>query len=148
MKIRIETDDSLQEPEVLIRSNELGEDLFELQRQLQNLVKAQAKLSVIQGELEYFLKFPEIIFMETDGSRVAVHTHNQIYFTKQKLYELEEEIPGYFVRVSKSTILNTREIRSIRKNITGASEIEFANTPKKTFVSRSYYKALMEKMVR
>lgn len=148
MKIRIETNEQLVEDEILIRCAELNEDVLELQRQLQSLLKSQATLSVSQGELDYFLKYPEILFMETDGTRVAVHTANQIYFTKQKLYELEEQIPMYFLRVSKSTILNLKEIRSIRKNITGASEIEFSNSHKKTYVSRNYYKVLMEKMTR
>lgn len=50
------------------------------------------------------------------------------------------------MRVSKSTIINLSEIRSIRKNITGASEVEFNGTMKKAYVSRMYIKAFMNKM--
>ena len=148
MKIKIETDASLEEEELIIRCRDLSEDTIELQRKLQMLLKTQATLPVSNGELDYFLRFPEIIFLETDGNRVAVHTKTHIYSTKQKLYELEELLPFNFMRVSKSTILNVKEIRSIHKNITGASEIEFADCIKKTYVSRSYYKALIDKMTR
>ena len=41
---------------------------------------------------------------------------------------------------------NTGKIRSIKKNITGASEVEFIASAKKTFVSRSYFKTLMSKL--
>ncbi len=146
MKIKIETDERLEEDELIIHCRELNEETLELQRQLQGLIKASATLSVSHGELDYFLKYPEIIFMETDGNRVAVHTKDKIFSTKQKLYELEEMLPPSFMRVSKSCILNIKEIRSIHKNITGASEIEFSGTPKKAFVSRSYYKLLIDRM--
>ena len=50
------------------------------------------------------------------------------------------------MRVSKSTIINMSVIRSIHKNITGASEVEFQGTMKKAYVSRMYIKALMSKI--
>ena len=77
---------------------------------------------------------------------VAVHTKGQIYETKLRLYELEEMLPGMFMRVSKSTILNTTKIRAIHKNITGASEVEFIGSNKLAFVSRNYFKPLMSKI--
>lgn len=63
-----------------------------------------------------------------------------------KLYELEELLPASFLRVSKSAIINTGQIRAIHKNITGASEVEFNGSNKRAFVSRSYFKLLTNKM--
>jgi len=146
MKLRIETDEAFSDEEIVIRCRELTDDILELQRRLNNLVKSGGTLTVNREDMDYFLKFPEILFLETDGTRVAVHTKKQIYSTKQKLYELEELLPTYFMRVSKSTILNLHEVRGIHKNITGASEIEFANSEKKTYVSQNYYKQLMERL--
>ncbi len=60
--------------------------------------------------------------------------------------ELEKMLPGSFLRVSKSCIMNTEKIRSVRKNITGASEVEFMDSVKKAFVSRSYFKVLTDKL--
>ena len=65
---------------------------------------------------------------------------------KYKLYELEEKLPSYFLRISKSTILNTRKLYSITKNLAGASKIEFQGTYKTVYCSRNYYKALKEKL--
>lgn len=146
MKFRIEVDENLADDEIVLRCRNLDEDMLELQRQLTGITKASGALEVYRGEADYYLKFSEIIFLETDGGIVVVHTKDQIFQTKQKLYELEEQLPLSFFRVSKSTILNTREIRCIHKNITGASEIEFSGSSKRTYVSRNYYKPLMEKM--
>jgi DNA-binding LytR/AlgR family response regulator len=55
-------------------------------------------------------------------------------------------LPGNFIRVSKSSILNSAKVRAIHKNITGASEVEFVGSNKKVFVSRNYFKVLMAKL--
>ena len=99
-----------------------------------------------QGEKEYYFPLDEILFFETDDSRVSAHTREEVYQVKYRLYELEELLPGYFVRVAKSTILNTHHVHAITKNITGASEVEFQGTHKHIFVSRNYYKLLKERM--
>lgn len=146
MKIKLEIDDTLQEEEVVIRCRELNEEIIALQKQLSESVQTKMQLHVTRGELEYFLSLDEILFLETADSSVAVHTADGIFSTKQRLYELEELLPRNFMRVSKSTIISTSKIRAIHKNITGASEVEFADTSKNAFVSRSYIKALMERL--
>ena len=50
------------------------------------------------------------------------------------------------MRVSKSTIVNLNHIYSITKNITASSVIEFNNCHKRVYVSRNYYKALIERL--
>lgn len=146
MRIRLEMDSALTEDEVVIRCQELNDDIIALERQIAELGKTKLQLHVTKGESAYFLQLDEILFLETDGAMVNVHTAKSIYETKQRLYELEDLLPGSFTRISKSTIINTAKIRSIRKNLTGASEVEFIGSEKKTYVSRSYYKALMGKM--
>jgi DNA-binding LytR/AlgR family response regulator len=146
MKIRLEMEDNLTEDEIVIHCRELTDEIVALQRQIAEAVHTGMQLHVVKGETSYFLKLDEILFLETDQTAVAVHTVNQIYETKQRLYELEELLPGSFMRVSKSTIINTDKIRAIRKNITGASEVEFSGSNKKAFVSRNYFRALMHKI--
>lgn len=146
MKIRMEVDPGIEEEELVIRLRELNEETANLQLKLAEAVRGRMQMEVSKGETTYYLDLPEILFLETADNFVAVHTKNQIYETRQKLYELQELLPGNFVRVSKSTIINVNGIRSIKKNITGASEVEFAGCSKRTFVSRNYYKFLMSKM--
>ena len=69
-----------------------------------------------------------------------------MYKIKYKLYELEEILPGYFMRVSKSTILNMKKIYAMHKSISGPCLVEFENTHKQVYVSRRYYKLLRIKL--
>lgn len=146
MKIRIEIDDNLTEEEIVIRCRTLNEDVLSIQKNISEAINTRMQLNVMKGDAEYYITLEEILFFETDGSMVAVHTKGQIYETKLRLYELEEMLPGMFMRVSKSTILNTTKIRAIHKNITGASEVEFIGSNKLAFVSRNYFKPLMSKI--
>ena len=146
MKIKIEIDDGLAEEEIVIRCKSLNEDVISIQKRIMDAVNSRMQLEVTRGEKEYYITIDEILFFETDSNGVVVHTANQIYETKYRLYELEDLLPGNFIRVSKSTILNSARVRAIHKNITGASEVEFNGTTKKVFVSRNYLKLLLEKL--
>ncbi len=146
MKVRMDMDENLPEDEIVIHCREINDEIVMLQRQIADAIHGKMKLHVTKGETAYFLELNEVLFLETNDTKVAVHTKNQIYETKQRLYELEELLPGSFMRVSKSSIINVNTIRSIRKNITGASEVEFIDSNKKTFVSRNYFKPLMSKI--
>ena len=146
MKIKMEIDENLQEEEIIVRCRELSDDVVAMQRRIAEAVHAGMRLAVVRGDLEYYLPRNEILFFETADAVVAVHTATQIYETHLRLYELEKMLPGSFLRVSKSCIMNTEKIRSVRKNITGASEVEFMDSVKKAFVSRSYFKVLTDKL--
>lgn len=146
MKIRLEMEENLTEDEIVIRCGSITDEILMLQKKIAEAGYASLQLQVEKGETSYFLKPEEILFLETAQTAVAVHTAGRIYETKQRLYELEELLPGSFMRISKSAIINTDQIRAIRKNITGASEVEFAGSNKKAFVSRNYFKPLMSKM--
>lgn len=77
---------------------------------------------------------------------INAHTAEKLYVTDYKLYELEESLPGNFMRISKSAIVNLDHIYSITRNLTASSLVEFYGTLKKVYVSRNYYKALVERL--
>ena len=99
-----------------------------------------------KGNTEYYISLENILFFETEESGISAHTVKDVYSVKYKLYELEDILPMNFLRISKSTILNTNHIYSITRNITSASIVEFQHTHKKVFVSRHYYKILQLKL--
>ncbi len=142
MKIKIEFDEQLNEDEITIRCRELNDQIEQLQKAVHEISASSGRYVFQKGETQYYFSLEEILFFEADDHRVYAHTKNEVYETKYKLYELEKILPSYFLRVSKSTILNLREVLSIRKNLTSASLVEFRNSNKKTYVSRSYYRLL------
>lgn len=146
MKIKIEIDESLSEDEVLIRCRGLTEQVTEIQKAVSEVVNTSKRFVFYRGNTEYYLALDEILFFETDGDGINAHTRDNIYQTKYKLYELEDLLPRCFMRISKSSIVNTNHIYSISRNLTASSVVAFAGTHKQVYVSRYYYKPLINKL--
>lgn len=146
MKIRIEIDGDAAEDEVRIYCRELTPEIAAIQKAVSDIASASQKFVFYKGSTEYYLALEEILFFETGETGVGAHTKTDFYQTKYKLYELEDLLPGCFMRVSKSTILNTSHIYSIQRNLTASSLVSFTGTHKQVYVSRYYYKPLIRKL--
>ncbi len=143
MNVKIEIQNELKEEEIIIRSPALTERTQKIYDLLvKNLEAKQEGIVFFQGNKEFYFPVNEVMFFETDEGLVSAHTKNQVFQTTYRLYELEEILPGNFMRISKSTILNINHIYSITKNVTASSEVQFFDSHKQVFVSRHYYKPL------
>jgi len=147
MKIRIEVDERINEDEVIIRCNQLNDDILDIQKLLDDIFSQKKQLTFYKNNTEYYISLSEILFFETEQTNVSAHTANNVYQVKYKLYELEEVLPKDFMRISKSAILNINYIYSITRNLTSSSIVEFQHTHKKVYVSRHYYKSLKNKLL-
>ena len=106
MKVRIELDPSMDEPEILIRAPRLTQELAQLQESILKQ-KLLVPLAFLQGSKRIFSGFGKYFsFLKQTGKRIFGHTKDEAYEVKQKLYELEELLPIAFCRISKSTIVN------------------------------------------
>lgn len=146
MRVIIEIDESIEQEQVVIKCREFDERVMKMQRILAEQLKSEMTLVAAKGDREYYIPLGNILFFETENKNIQVHTKDDIYETKYKLYELEEVLPGYFMRISKSTIVNLNHIYSITRNLTASSLVEFADCHKCVYVSRNYYKLLVERL--
>lgn len=144
MKVSIELDPQMDEPEMIIRAPRLTEDVARLQQLI--LEQKMTPLTFYKDRSEYFVDVSEILFFETDGEKIYGHTREEAYEVRQKLYELEEILPIAFCRISKSTIVNAKQIYSIEKSFSGTSTVNFYQTHKQVHVSRHYYQLLKERL--
>ena len=144
MKVRIELDPQMDEQEMIIRAPRLTEDVARLQQLI--LEQKMTPLTFYKDRSEYFVDVSKILFFETDGEKIYGHTREEAYEVRQKLYELEEILPIAFCRISKSTIVNTKQIYSIEKSFSGTSTVNFYQTHKQVHVSRHYYQLLKERL--
>ena len=142
MKVNIVIDENLMENEVIIRCSKLDEKIQKLYDALMDSTKESKHLMLYKGNVEYYVPLENILFFETTDSCISAHTVDNVFDTTYRLYELEDLLPGHFMRVSKSTILNSNHIYSISRNLTASSEVQFMNTHKQVYVSRYYYKSL------
>lgn len=144
MKLRIEIDGNLEETEIVIKTPTLTDEIADLQRLLQE--SKAPRLTFYKGTGEYYLDLSEILFFETEGSKIYAHNQKEAYEVRLKLYELESILPRYFNRVSKSTIANIRQIYSVDKSFSGTGTISFYQTHKEVHVSRHYQSLLKENL--
>ena len=142
MKVQIDIDEELLENIVIIRCNKLDEKIQKMQAMLMDLIKESKYLVLYNENTECYVSLDNILFFETADNCICAHTVDNIYQTRYRLYELEEILPGCFMRVSKSTILNLNHIYAITRNITASSLVQFMNSHKQVYVSRYYYKPL------
>ena len=146
MKIKIMVDKDLIEDEIVVNCKSIDANIQRLEQFISNIDPLKLNLVFHKDNKEYYFNLSSVIFFETSTNAVYAHTAKEVYEVKYRLYELEQILPQYFMRVSKSTIININQIFSINKNITSSSLVEFYGTYKQVYVSRMYLKDLCETM--
>lgn len=146
MKIKVVLEPGYEEDTIVIHCKEINEKVLKLQKMLEEFEKQKSNIQFFQDEKEYYFPLTDILFFETTGYSLNAHTKDSCYQVKYRLYELESLLPSYFVRISKSTIVNSKKIYSITKNLTSSSLIQFYGTHKSVYVSRMYFKDLKHKL--
>lgn len=143
MKISFENITSHEEEEVIIRCYEVNEDLLEW---VNKLKKHKSNLIGYNGNAIYQLNLSNVYYFESVDNKVFIYCRNEIYESKQKLYELEELCDHRrFFRASKSTIVNISKISHVKPSISGRFEATMENG-EKLMVSRQYVPMLKSKL--
>ena len=103
--------------EVEIRCHELTEEV----REIVAFVKTrQGQLTGMQDGKQFEIAVTDLLYVEAVDNKVFLYTQKQAYETRQKLYELEELLrEKYFLRVSKSLLLNLMKVQSLRPAMNG-----------------------------
>lgn len=100
-----------------IRCHEVTDEV----KEIVTFVKSrQGQLTgIIEGK-QYEIPVIDVYYIEAVDNKVFLYCSKQVYETKQKLYELEEILKEkYFLRVSKSLLLNLMKVKSIKPAFNG-----------------------------
>ena len=83
----------------------------------------------IPGYIEDEIKMLSVSEIECvtvlDGKTYAIDSRNRQYRLKQRLYELEAELPPSFIRINKSTLANEKALDRFAVTYTGAVDAVF-----------------------
>ena len=72
------------------------------------------------------LTFPEIECITIlNGKVYAIDTKGRQYRLRQRLYELESQLPAYFIRINKSTLANEKRLDHLRAAYSGGVDAVF-----------------------
>ncbi len=145
LKVKIDLNADTAETMVTIQAPELTAEVEEIYRQLQELSERPNQLECYKNELTYYLNLDDILFLETEGRQVVAHTKGNSFSVNYKLYELEKLLSWQFMRVSKSTILNLKQVYALTRSISNC-QVHFRDSYKVVYVSRRYYHNLSDKL--
>ena len=60
-----------------------------------------------------------------NGKTYAIDSQNQRYRLKQRLYELEQQLPSSFIRINKSTLANESALDRFKVTVAGSVDAVF-----------------------
>ena len=117
MEIRLLKIAKEQPEQMEIRCHEITEEI----KEIVSFVKTrQGRLTGLQEDRQFEVPVSEVCYIEAVDNKVFLYTVKQVYETRQKLYELEELLKEkYFLRVSKSLLLNLMKVRAIKPALNG-----------------------------
>ena len=142
MKVEVKLDPNYTETTIKIYTNEMTEEMSNLMKQLQ--AKTNDKIIVWQKEKIYILDIKEIEAIYSNQGKVYIRAKNGEYVSKNKLYELEEQIKvPSFIRISNSEIINFDKVENLDLSITGTIEVKL-KSGYSTYVSRRNIKKIKE----
>lgn len=128
--------------EVIIRCREMTDEVL---RMIAMLKGNTHKLVAYQGEEIYSLSPNEVYYIESVENKVFLYGETKVYETKQRLYELEDQLSGTsFQRVSKSVLLNLKVVSFLSPAFNGRLESTLLNG-EKIIITRSYVGELKKK---
>ena len=97
--------------------------------EIETLILKHAGTDRIPGYAEDELKMLSISQIECitvlDSKTYAIDAHNRQYRLKQRLYELEQQLPSSFVRINKSTLANENHLDRFKVTYAGSVDAVF-----------------------
>ena len=100
-----------------------------LTEQIENLVCTHCGTDSIMGYRDDEIRkltFSEIECITVIKKKViAIDTDGKQYFIKERLYELENILPSYFIRINKSTLANEHRILKFNAAFSGGVDAVF-----------------------
>lgn len=95
------------------------ESLLQLIHQM-NPKKEIHSISVKSGDKILFVSLGDISFFQAEDKYVLLNTvDSKQYIMNYTISSLEEKLPGSFIRISRSTIVNTTRIRELERYFSG-----------------------------
>lgn len=138
MKLNINIDVGAKEPEILITTAHMTEDVNRVVEFVSRLDDSPTILSGIRDDKVELLDYEAIIRIYAEEGKVFARTEQGLYQIRLRLYEVEERLDnGKFVRISNSEIVNLKKVKSLDLSLLGTICMELSNG-EVSYVSRRY----------
>lgn len=135
MKIIVEEDPTLEDMEVVFRAARIDADVLEA---VSRLRLYDQKLTGQVDGVTHIVPAKDVLYFESVDKRSFFYTADGVFETPMRLYEIEDKLTTCgFVRTGKSTVVNLKEVASLRSDA-GGRIIATLSNGERTVISRAY----------
>jgi DNA-binding LytR/AlgR family response regulator len=146
MRVECKISADYKEPYAVIYLNKMTKTIAEIISMLEKEGTDSLTLVATKEKKTYFIKPEEISLVRSEGREIVCYDMlKNKYVLDKPLYELESILDHHFVRVSKSTIVNIRQINHVEASLNGTMELVMKNGIT-DYISRSYRKVFKERL--
>jgi len=143
VKIRFEEIVNIEGVEVIVRAKRKDDEVAQI---LKHLSLLNDDLYLKKEGRQVKVKWAEIYYFDSVDKKIFAYTKNDVFETEFKLYMLEESLYNTpFIRINKTTILNTSKIISFQSTINSKMQATLDNK-ESVIISRMYVSALKMKL--
>lgn len=133
MKIEMILSLDVKEPYVVIYTNEITDEIKKIYDYIQSLKRV---IAVYDEENIIVLDPKEVYMIVSKGRSVDVFCKDKRFISKKCLYEFEDMLRRDFMRISKTTIVNLKQIDHVEPSFSGMMIV--MKNGKKDYISRKY----------
>lgn len=146
MKLEIKIDTAIVEPETVITTSAMTDEVNRVVNYISNLGNTSFMITGQKdGKIE-LLDQEKIIRLYAENGKMFAKLDQATYQIRLRLYELEERLDNEkFVRISNSEIVNLKKVKGLDLSFAGTICMELENG-EVSYVSRRYVSKIKKKL--
>ena len=132
MKVEIKISSDIVEPYVVIYSDSMTDEVVTIASSLNS-----SETIITASDNGRIVVLKDIFMARVENEKTIIYCQTKNYLSGKPLYEMEALLGKEFMRISKSTLINLKEISSIDPSFNGIMQLELKNGSK-DYISRKY----------
>lgn len=132
-----------EDEEIVVKCHEIDDEVLSI---VERLKRNESILLGSKDNEVFRISLKDIFYIESVDNKTFICLQKNVYESKLKLYELEEQLSGTkLFRCSKSMILNLSKILSVSPSVNGRFEAKLHNG-ETVIISRQYVPNLKKRL--
>ena len=137
MKVELQISADIDEPYIVIHTSKITPEINQLMELFQSSGNV---ITVTDNDQLIVLEPSEIYMLRMEDERLNVYCQQKKYVSGKRLYEMERLLGNGFMRISKSTLINLKQISRVESSFHGTMLVILKNG-NKDYISRKYLPA-------
>lgn len=143
MKVKLEIDQQLEKGFIILKTQTKSAQINNI---IAYIEKTSAPLIGRKQDKNYRIPISDFVNFYSSQKKVYGHTSEEEFLVNSRLYELDEQLPDFFVRISNTEIINLNYVQHFQLTKSGLILIHLTNG-NQTSSSKRYLKKVKERLL-